>query len=219
MKQAAKSIRVLVVEDHPAVRAGIRAMLDLFHNVEWVGEATNGEQALTLISQDQPDVVLLDVSTRGLDGITTAGQIRDRFPSVKLIMLSLHEQAHHVKLARQLGVSGYLVKGLADELEPALRTVAAGGTFFSRTLPSVGAGAAPLPVGRKKKSVALTPRQLQILRLIAKGLSTKEIGNQLGISFKTAQTHRTELMQRLDIHKVADLVRYAIRNGLITSEK
>ena len=135
-----------------------------------------------------------------------------KFPATKVIILSLDPQALYVQQALRAGVSGYLLKNITDELEPAIRAVAAGGTFFSRAITDELAGAVPAKPGNGQD---LSPRQLEILKLIARGYSTKEIADRLHLSVKTVQSHRTQLMQRLDLHDVAGLVRYAIRHGLI----
>jgi len=208
------AIRIIIAEDHPTVRAGIRSLLKLFPQFELVAEAVNGVEAVRKTKQLMPDIVLMDISMPRMDGLTAAAQIHKLFPKVRVIMLSLHTQSYHVRQALEAGVSGYLLKNLADELEPALRAVAAGKTFFSPAI------AQHLPSdARKTKKSLLTPRQQEILKLIAKGSSTKEVASKLAISVKTAQTHRSELMNRLDIHDVAGLVRYAIRTGLVSSDK
>jgi len=213
------AIRIIVAEDHPTVRAGIRALLRLFPNVQLVAEATNGEEAIREIKRHKPDIILMDISMPQMDGLTAAAFVHERFPDVRIIVLSLHSNARYVREAIRAGVSGYLLKNLADELEPALRTVAAGGTYFSPAVSHALPSAMQPGMVQENGNELLTPRQLEILKLIARGYTTKEVAQKLGISFKTAQTHRTQLMERLNIHEVAGLVRYAIRNGLVSSDK
>lgn len=212
--------RVIIAEDHPTVRAGIRALLRLFPQFELIAEATNGEEVLHEVERHHPDIVLMDISMPGMDGLTAAAQIHKRFPKVRVIILSLHTHSHHVREALRAGVAGYLLKNLADELEPALRAVADGQTYFSPAISHLLSTPTHTAASvRETSAPLLTPRQQEILKLIAKGYSTKEVAAHLNISVKTAQTHRTELMTRLDIHDVAGLVRYAIRNGLVSPDK
>lgn len=203
-------IRVLVVEPHPTVRAGIRALLALFPGVELAGEVADPGTVLDSLHRQPVDVVLLDISRPCADSLLVARRIRKEFSKVRVVVLSLDSHPHYVQQALRAGVAGYLLKNLADELEPALRAVADGKTYFSQAI----TGPAP-SVARETVAPLLTPRQEEVLKLIAMGYSTKEIAGQLQISVKTAQTHRTELMQRLDLHDVAGIVRYAIRTGLV----
>jgi len=210
------ALRILMADDHPTVRAGIRALLRLFPNTRLVAEASNGKEALRAVEREKPDIVLMDISMPEMDGLAAAAEIQKRFPRVKVIIFSSEAPSAHVKKAVQAGVAGYLLKNLIEELEPALKAVASGKTYFSTAISH--ALLQPHMV-RETNDNLLTPRQQEILRLIARGYSTKEIADRLNISVKTAQTHRTQLMKRLDIHEIAGLVRYAIRNGYATSEK
>jgi DNA-binding NarL/FixJ family response regulator len=211
-----RPIRVLIAEDHPLFRAGIRALLQRPGEVEVVAEASDGVEALQLLERHRPDVVVLDVSMPRLDGLQAAARISVEYPRIRVLVLSLHDDARHVQQAVRAGVAGYLLKDRAKHLMTAVRTLARGRTYFS---PSV-APFAPREAGPGNVAATrLTPRQQQILKLIAAGHTTKSIADQLGISVKTADTHRTHLMDRLDIHDVAGLVRYAIRMGLVGSDK
>ena len=212
-----KKVRVVVVDDHALVRAGIRVLLEPHKGFEIVGEADNGETALTLIKDLQPAMVLLDISMRGLDGLATAARLATEVPATRTIIFSSNVSELHVRRALHAGVAGYVLKDSPKELLNAMQTVAAGGTYFSpdaeRYLKRSTANSHPeLPAS------LLTPRQREILKLIAEGFSTKEIAEELKIGVKTVETHRMELMNRLDIHDVAGLVRYAIRMRLITPE-
>jgi DNA-binding NarL/FixJ family response regulator len=155
----------------------------------------------------------------GLHGIKVAERVRDNFTGVRVIVFSSHSDSRHVRLALRAGAAGYLVKDGNDELATAVKTVAAGGRFFSPDLAPLSADELQRQMMEAPPVEILTPRQRQILQLIAVGHSTKEIAEKLAISVKTAETHRTELMNRLDIHDVAGLVRYAIRVGLATPEE
>lgn len=210
------SVRVLLAEDHQLVRAGIHALLDRMPGVEVVAEVSDGVEALRVVEAIQPDLVLMDVAMPGLNGLEAAGRIAKQWPAVRIIMLSMHANEEYLRQALQAGAMGYLLKG-ADlvELEQAIRTVSRGEPYLT---PSVArytidvyrqGGVRELaPVDR------LSPRQREILQLIAEGHSTKEMAYRLKLSAKTVETHRAQLMERLDIHDIAGLVRFAIKAGL-----
>jgi DNA-binding NarL/FixJ family response regulator len=211
-----KPIRVVLADDHALVRAGIRALLDRMPDVEVVGEAGEGSEAVAQVAATRPDVLLADVAMPGMGGLEAAERLRREFPDVRVVMLSMHANEEYVLQALRAGASGYLLKDAASvELDLALRAAVADQTYLSPAISRqmidsymtrVGGGAAPEP---------LTPRQREILRLIAEGKSTKEIAFALEISVKTVETHRAQLMDRLDIHDVAGLVKYAIRAGIV----
>jgi DNA-binding NarL/FixJ family response regulator len=224
-----KPTRVLLAEDHTLVRAGIRALLQNLTGIQVVAEASDGREALRLIKTYQPDVVLMDIAMAGLNGLEATARVTKEFPTVRVIMLSMHSNEEYVAQALRAGAAGYLLKdAVAAELELAVTAVARGETYLSPAVSkhviadylrrtgdreaSGGGGATPA-------SELLTPRQREILQLIAEGRSTKEIASILHLSVKTVETHRTQLMARLDIHDVAGLVRYAIRIGLVTPDK
>jgi DNA-binding NarL/FixJ family response regulator len=217
-------IRVVLADDHNLVRAGLRALLERLPDVEVVGEASNGREALALILKVKPDMALLDIGMPELNGLDAAARIAREAPRTRLVMVSMHATETYVAQAIQLGVAGYVLKeSCADELPVLLRAVTNGETYLSpgvsKTL--VGAlkhklagGAAPEP----SAAGVLTPRQREILQLVAEGKSTKDIANALELSVKTVETHRAQIMDRLDIHDVAGLVRYAIRLGLVSAD-
>jgi DNA-binding NarL/FixJ family response regulator len=223
-----KPIRVILADDHALVRAGIRALLAGLEGVEVVAEASNGRHALQLVEANRPDVVLMDISMPELNGLDAVEKITRDFPKVRVIILSMHANEEYVLHALQAGAAGYLLKdaGIA-ELELAVRAVGRGETYLSPTvsrsviedyLRRLGSPAEvgvlpPVPAGAQ-----LTPRQREVLQLIAEGRTTQEIAERLQVGVKTVETHRAQLMERLDIHEVAGLVRYAIRIGLITSD-
>lgn len=210
------SVRVLLAEDHKLVRAGIHALLDRMAGVEVVAEVSDGVEALKVVEAIQPDLVLMDVAMPGLNGLEAASRISKQWPAVRIIMLSMHANEEYLRQALKAGAMGYLLKG-ADlvELEQAIRTVSGGASYLT---PSVarhmsdpdreGGGRELAPVER------LSPRQREILQLIAEGHSTKEMAYRLKLSAKTVETHRAQLMARLDIHDIAGLVRFAIKAGL-----
>ncbi len=212
-----KTIRVLVADDHNLVRAGIRALLAPVPEIEVVGEAANGREALDLIQAQPPDVVLMDIAMPGLNGLDTAARVAQGFPGVRIIILSMHANEEYVLQALRAGATGYLLKD-ADtaELELAIKAVARGETYLS---PAVSKHVIDDYLQRLDGQVnpldRLTPRQREVLQLIAQGYTTKEIALTLGVGVKTVETHRSQLMDELDIHDVAGLVRYAIRMGLV----
>ena len=224
-----KPTRVLLAEDHTLVRAGIRALLQNLAGIEVVAEASDGREALRLIKTYQPDVVLMDIAMAGLNGLEATARVTKEFPTVRVIILSMHSNEEYVAQALRAGAAGYLLKdAVAAELELAVTAVARGETYLSPVvskhviadyLRRVGEREASGGGGATPASELLTPRQREILQLIAEGRSTKEIASTLHLSVKTIETHRTQLMARLDIHDVAGLVRYAIRIGLVTPDK
>ena len=212
-----KPIRVLLADDHPIVRAGIRALLDSAPQVEVVGEAANGAQALDSIENLRPDVVLLDLMMPGLSGFEVLKEAHEKFSEVRVILLTVHEDVEYAYQALHLGASGFLPKGAASaELPLAIEHVMAGKKYIS---PALNRGAA-LDLGRGTESQVLsgelTPRQKEVLARIAEGQSTKDIALALEISVKTVETHRAQVMERLNIHNIAGLVRYAIKTGLVS---
>jgi DNA-binding NarL/FixJ family response regulator len=213
-------IRVLIADDHNLVRAGIRALLQNIEGVEVIGEASDGRAALESIREKRPDVALVDIAMPGLNGMEVAARVAKEVPQVRVLMLSMHANEEYVLQALRAGAAGYLVKG-ADtvELELALKALMRGESYLSPAVSKhVIADYAKRVGGEAGTLELLTPRQREILQLIAEGHSTKEIAHLLKISIKTVETHRSELMERLDIHDVAGLVRYAIRVGVVTSE-
>jgi DNA-binding NarL/FixJ family response regulator len=213
-------IRVLLVDDHTLVRAGIRSLLEKMPGVEVMGEASNGREALEFVRLQTPNLVLMDIAMRDLGGLEALPRIRKGFPSVKVVILSAHANEEYVIRALRSGASGYMLKDAATvELELVIKSVAEGKTYLSPSisrpvidsyLQRVGGESSPLD--------QLTTRQREIVQLIAEGKNTKEIASTLNISVKTVEAHRLQLMARLDIHDVPGLVRYAIRSGLVSSE-
>lgn len=211
-----KPIRVLLADDHALVRAGIRTLLQNLAGIEVVAEASDGREALALVAAQHPDVVLLDITMPQLNGLETAARMVKEFPTVRVIMLSMHASEEYVWQALKVGAAGYLLKD-ADtaELELAVKAVARGESYLSPAVSKHVIGDYIRRTGSETSSLELlTPRQREILQLIAEGKSTKEIARGLNISVKTVETHRAQLMERLDIHDIAGLVRYAIRVGL-----
>ena len=208
-------LRVILADDHALMRAGLRALLEDIGGVEVVAEAADGHQALELVRERQPQVLLLDVGLPGLNGLEVASRVARSHPEVRVLMLSMHASDEYVRGALAAGAAGYVLKdATVAELEVALQAVVGGGTYLS---PSISRRVAEAYVaGKEPAGPALTPRQREILQLIAEGASTKEIAHRLGVSVKTVETHRAQLMERLGIRDVAGLVRYAIRAGLVS---
>jgi len=212
--------RVLLVDDHGLVRAGLRVLIEKLPGFEIVGEAGDGREALRVAAQLQPDLVLMDVLMPELDGVDAAAQMLAAAPEARVVILSMNAGAEHVLRALQAGAAGYLLKDISPaELELALRAVARGETYLCSAVSRhviegcIRRSDAPVrPLDR------LTPRQREVLQLIAEGATTKEIARKLKISQKTAETHRAQLMQELDIHDIAGLVRFAIRCGLVSAD-
>jgi DNA-binding NarL/FixJ family response regulator len=217
-----KKTRVLLAEDHSLVRAGICALLRNMEWIEVVAEASNGAETLRLIQQHLPDIVLLDIAMPELSGLEVAEQVCSKYPNINVIILSMHNNEEYILQALRAGASGYLLKDASPmELELALQSVRDGGTYLS---PSVSHHVISSYVNRTGTEIAsnrvhLTPRQKDVLKMIARGLTTKQIATVLKISSKSVETHRTQLMNKLNIHNVAGLVRYAINTGMIDSNE
>jgi DNA-binding NarL/FixJ family response regulator len=211
-----KPIRILLADDHELVRAGIRALLQKIKNVEVVAEAENGNQALQLMRQLKPDIVLMDISMPELNGLAATAQAKQEFPEIPVIILSMHADKEYVLQALNAGARGYLLKGArVPELELALGAIARGETYLSPAASQHLISAVQNPSGASVSLQQLTERQRQVLRLIAHGEGRKSIALKLKISPKTVDTYRAQLMQQLDIHDIAGLVRFAIKNHLI----
>jgi DNA-binding NarL/FixJ family response regulator len=214
-----KPIRVLIADDHALVRAGIRALVEKIEGVVVVGEAGKGKEAIELIRKLKPNLVLLDITMPDGSGFDVLDSLTKEFPEVRVIMLTVHEAGEYAIRALREGAAGFLPKSAAStELEQAIQTVIRGEVYISpetsrKTLLEYGKGTT-----KRELLATLSPRQREVLRLIAEGRTTKQIAQQLEISVKTVESHRAQLMERLDIHDVAGLVRYAITVGLIQVE-
>lgn len=213
-------IRILLVDDHTMFRAGLRVLLDLYPDFEVVGEAGDGQEALALVREQSPDVVLMDIAMPGLDGLMATRRIREESPQSRVIVLTQHENKEYITPALQVGASGYVLKRSADEeLVSAIRAAYQGRTYLDPLVTGIVVDdyrrrLERVPVGDPYES--LTDREREVLVLVAKGRTNREIAELLHISPKTVDFHRTNLMRKLDMHSRTELTRYAIRRGLIS---
>ena len=209
--------RVLLVEDHTLVRAGFRVLLEKIHGVSVIGEVSDGLSAVKLSKELNPDVVLMDIAMPGMNGLEATRRIRQECERTKVLMLSMYTNEEYLKEALRAGAAGYLLKDAdRNELELAIKTVWRGETYLTPSMAKFTVDAycrkGDVPTGPLAR---LTGRQREILQLIAEGCSTKQIAQRLDLSVKTVESHRAQLMERLEIHDVPGLVRLAIRTGLI----
>ncbi len=209
--------RIVLVDDHALVRAGIRSLLEGISGIRVIAEVGDGLQALDIVRREEPDAVLLDITLPGLNGLEVASRISRLNIGTRILMLSMHTGPEYVARALSAGALGYLYKDSAfEELSSALQSVLTGRRYLSTAIDaqlvdqfieSQGAGLPELEV--------LTPRQRQVLQLVAEGLGTREISERLHVSIKTVETHRAQMMDRLGIHDVPGLVRFALRTGIV----
>jgi len=215
------AFKILLADNHTLVRAGIRALLEQIPNVVVVGEAADGREAIKLVEQHRPNLVLMDITMPVMNGLEATVRIVKDFPQTRVVMIAVHTDEEYVLQALRAGAAGYLLKDAGRaELEIAVAAVARNETYLSPAVSRhvVGDYVRRTGSGVEGRLQTLTPRQREILQLIAEGKSTKEIASILDVSVKTVETHRAQLMERLDIHDVAGLVRYAIRTGIVTAD-
>jgi DNA-binding NarL/FixJ family response regulator len=219
-----KKIRIVLADDHTLIRSGIKMLLSAAPDISIVGEASNGEEAIQCTRQLKPDVIVIDLSMPKMSGIDAVKIIRKKFPETKVLVLTMHEKEEYVMQIFKAGASGYVVKTAGrEELTGAIRAVANGERYFSARVSEVLVeGYTRRAEGKEQppdeKDIPLTRREKEILVLVAEGLTNQEIGKKLFISHRTVDTHRTNIMQKLDIHDVANLVRYAVRHGIVTPD-
>lgn len=213
-------IRILLADDHLLVRSGVRALLGSVPGLEVVAEASDGEEALKLGELHNPDIAVLDISMKGMNGLEAARRFRQQQPKMKMLMLSMYGSEEYVMQALNAGANGYLLKDSASsELERAIRQVMLGESYLDSHISRESVSQYMKRAAEDGTTIdQLTPRQRQILQMIAEGCNTKQIAYQLNISAKTVETHRAQLMERLNIRDVPGLTRYAIRVGLTTSD-
>ncbi len=215
-------VRVLLAEDHTIVRKGLRSLLNGEAGIEVIGEAEDGREAVEKVQQLLPDVVLMDIAMPGLNGLEATRQIKKRFPEVQVLILTMHANEEYVFQILRAGASGYVVKQAAPtELISAIRAAYRGDSFLS---PSISKTIIQEYIrqaeamAEKESYDKLTNREREVLQLIAEGRSNREIAGLLHISVKTVETHRANLMAKLDIHSTAELTQYAIRKGMISTD-
>lgn len=215
-------IKVLLADDHQVFREGIRLLLEKVSDMEVVGEAENGSEAVSKAGQLLPDVVLMDITMPELNGLEATRQIKQAYPQVKVLILTMHETDQYLSEMLEVGASGYVVKTTSSrELLAAIRAVQQGDVYLYPSIARmlVGDYLQRVKSGEEKTSYnGLTPREREILRYIAEDRQNREIANMLGISVRTVQTHRTNLMEKLGAHDRTQLVKYAIQKGIIKLE-
>jgi DNA-binding NarL/FixJ family response regulator len=206
-----RRVRVVLADDHDLVRKGIRALLEAIPGVEVIAEACSGEELLAILRSVEPDVVMTDISMPGIDGIEAIARINEDWPDLPILVLSMYNTVDVVKRAVASGARGYVMKNATvQEVEQALHNLVANGSYFSAEVARL-----LMQKGEGTPTELLTQRQVQILTLLAKGMSSKEIAFQLGLSSKTVDVHRARIMERLAITELAGLTKYAVRNGLV----
>jgi two-component system response regulator NreC len=211
-----EKIKILLVDDHAIMRDGIKALLSIYDDIEVVGEASEGREAIEMARELNPDVVVMDISMPGMDGLEVTRRLTKRNPGMKVIILTQHDNREYILSTIKVGAAGYIPKkALGADLISAIRAVHSGGSFL---YPS--AAKALMDDYRKQAEQpdiyeSLTEREREILKLIAEGLTSREIANALYISQKTVQGHRTKIMEKLDLHNRTELIKYAMRKGLV----
>lgn len=217
-----KKIRILIADDHSVVREGLRTLLGKVEEFDVIAEAADGEEAVRLIGEKKPDVAILDISMPVVNGIEATRQVRRASPGTKVLIFTIHENEEYVYQMVAAGANGYVLKDAGkNDLIAAVRAIQVGGRFFSPGVSRliidefVRRSREPSPAGADR--TGLTGRESEILQYIASGLTNAEIARKLFLSVRTVNTHRTNLMHKLDVHNTAGLVRYAVENGLVTS--
>jgi two-component system response regulator NreC len=209
-------LRIFIVDDHCVLRAGLRALLSGEANLEVVGEAADGEEAIRLVPQIKPDIVLMDITLPGMNGLETAKKILEQLPDVRVLMLTVHKDHSLAREALNFGVSGYILKQAAEsELINAIQAIAHGGLYIDPfiTRPLLQQQSQDPPLTTFPESI--TPREVEVLKLIARGYTNRQIAEKLYISVRTVESHRENIMDKLDLTSRVELVRYAHMHGLI----
>lgn len=210
-------ITAVVADDHGIVREGLRRLIDAEAGLSVCGEAADGREVLAVVAKSNPDVVVLDITMPDIGGLETLERLRNEHRGTKVIFLSSHDDPPFIHTAVDLGADGYVLKnGRASEIVTAIRAVMSGGSYFSPSVARELVSRVRSPDSEKKDPFSLlSPREIEVLRLLANDKTAKEVAVELSISTKTAEAHRTSLMRKLGMRKVTELVRYAIRHGLI----
>jgi DNA-binding NarL/FixJ family response regulator len=240
MPETERQIRVLLADDHDILRQGLRLLLQAQGDISVIGEARNGIEAVKQAGELQPDIVVLDISMPGMDGLEACQRIRAQHQDMQVVILTMHESEEYFLQALRMGAAGYLVKKVAPgDLANAVRTIANGGAFLYPGLAKALIRAYLMPAttktepiitsaephtdprrqdGLTKKLEVLTPRELEVLTLVAEGRTNQEIADRLVLSIKTVQAHRANVMEKLGLHDITQLVRFALLHGLIPPE-
>jgi two-component system response regulator NreC len=215
-----RKIRIVLADDHKLMRSGLRVLLEQQPDLTVVGEASDGREAVALVASQRPDVLVMDIGMPSLNGIEAAAQITQSNPEAAIVMLSMHSDESYVLRALKAGAKGYLLKDSAEaDLIQAVRAVAEGKSFFSTAVSKV---LLDDYVRKQKRSGAedpydlLTPREREVLQLVAEGKSNKEVAQLLNLSVYTVETHRSNIMEKLNLHGVPELILYAVRKGIIS---
>ena len=214
-------IRVIVADDHALVRDGIKALLSLTPDIEVIGEATDGRQAIDKCRELQPDVILMDIAMPGLGGLEATLELKHEAPKTRVLVLTQYDDAEYVRRFLKIGVAGYVLKRmLGSDLASAIRSAAEGGLVLDPQIAMEAVQAAPKQSRAEPEDLyeTLTDREKQVLRLVALGSSNKEVADSLRISVKTAMTHREHLMEKLNLRNRTELIKFAIRKGVIRVE-
>lgn len=206
-------IRLVLADDHPMIRAGFRTLLGQSDDIEVAGEAGNGQELIKVVSSLKPDVALIDVNMPGMNGLEAMEKLHTLFPEIRFVVLTMHEEREYVQKALKAGADGYLLKNIdRGELENAIRTVFKGGKYFSPEITAVLADTVARPASAEAE---ITPREKEVLELVASGQSTKQIADKLGISIRTVETHRINMLKKLEVSNSAELIRRAFELGLL----
>lgn len=213
------AINLLIVDDHAIVTDGLKALLADSQDYVVKGVATDGEMAIQMLEILKVDIALMDIDMPGMNGVEAVKIIKRDMPSVKVIMLTMHDEKGLIQMMMDIGADGYLIKNSPkSELVNAINAVAAGNTYFSKEVSERLSQAKKSEKKDSKLLANLTEREIEIIRLVAEGFSNKQIGEKLVISHRTVDTHRTNLMTKIEVHNVAGIVKFAIANGLISEE-
>ncbi|MBM3128888.1 MAG: response regulator transcription factor [Chloroflexi bacterium] len=213
-----KPIRVLVVDDHSIVREGICALLARRKDIQVIGEAADGKRALDAVAQFDPDVVLMDIQMPVLNGLEATREIHKRFPSTRILVLTQHDSKEYVVPLLRAGAVGYITKtARATELIGAIRAVYEEGAYLPPRITQTVVNAVAESAETKEAPPRLTERESQVVQLVAEGLSSREIAERLNISIKTVDTHRANMMEKLDVRNTAELIKLAIRKGIVSA--
>lgn len=214
-----EQLRILLVDDHQLIIDGLRGFLDPEEGYQVVGEANNGKEAIQLTELLNPDLILMDIEMPEVSGIQASEEIKRKYPEKKVIIVSMHHEKELIRKLMEKGVDGYLLKNSSKaEVINAIDTVKNGQPYFSKDVTNSLLNKQSQPANNGSAAVALaqlTDREIEILKLVAEGLTNKEIGDRLFISHRTVDTHRTNLMKKLEVNNVAGLIRFSFKNGLI----